>query len=264
MTTLRRFAPANLDGGPSPAMVPPPPRETKPPKPPRNLRTPPQCQMDELRTGLRTGGSRPSSGSAEPSGRAPHFPRAPSADELLGGAASGYPPEKGLAASGSDARLTGVDTPSVEDLDGSSRASSRGGGQGTPANSFGGARGSTASIASSTLMGGLASSTASTRDPSPRPGSGASMTGASSGGAAAIASAAGRPQGYDGTLGAPVTWRSRPQDADRVLRNSGQGGGHLKCRRSNLAKIREIQGLPPRAMKAGPGSLLSSPAVSAR
>lgn len=253
MPVLRRFAAAGPLGEASPPAVPPPPRETKPPKPPRSLRTPPQCQMD----GIRTGG-RDLAGGSSGSSRAPNFPPAPSATDYAG---AGYPPEKELTASGSDAHLQlGAGSPLAEEMDGSSRASSRQGGQGTLG--FGGGRGSTASVGSSSVHGvgggGAASSTASTRDPSPRPGSGTSMTGSGSAERGRAHERASEPRGFDGSMGAPVTWKTRPQDADTLLRNTGQGGRHLNCRRSNLAKIREIQGLPPKAAKSVPGTLLSS------
>eukprot|EP00929_Paragymnodinium_shiwhaense_P037187 TRINITY_DN19856_c0_g1_i1.p2 TRINITY_DN19856_c0_g1~~TRINITY_DN19856_c0_g1_i1.p2 ORF type:complete len:256 (-),score=28.00 TRINITY_DN19856_c0_g1_i1:55-822(-) len=255
MTTLRRFAPSGPLDAALPT-VPHPPRETKPPKPPRDLRTPPQCQADQVRAGLRDfGGAAASSSSSGDGGRAPHFPPAPTADDAAG--AHGYPPGARLKGSGSDANLRGAgDSPAVEDAEGSSRASSRAG----PLQAFG--RGSTASVASSSAgVGGAASSSASTRDPSPRPGSGAS--GASGRGRGTDRGVEQRGT-YDGQLGAPVTWKSRPQDADTQLRMHGRGAGHLKGRSSNLAKIREIQGLPPRIAKSGPGSLRSAPEASAR
>lgn len=45
-----------------------------------------------------------------------------------------------------------------------------------------------------------------------------------------------------GQLGAPVTWLFKPQDEEHRLRNDGAGSGHLKGRKANLARIREIQG----------------------
>eukprot|EP00747_Dinoflagellata_sp_TGD_P167943 gnl/TRDRNA2_/TRDRNA2_193292_c0_seq1.p1 gnl/TRDRNA2_/TRDRNA2_193292_c0~~gnl/TRDRNA2_/TRDRNA2_193292_c0_seq1.p1 ORF type:complete len:277 (-),score=44.29 gnl/TRDRNA2_/TRDRNA2_193292_c0_seq1:70-900(-) len=44
-----------------------------------------------------------------------------------------------------------------------------------------------------------------------------------------------------GVLSAPVHWKWQPQERERELRQRGMGAGHLSGRRSNLARIREIQ-----------------------
>eukprot|EP00933_Yihiella_yeosuensis_P039765 TRINITY_DN3390_c0_g2_i1.p1 TRINITY_DN3390_c0_g2~~TRINITY_DN3390_c0_g2_i1.p1 ORF type:complete len:241 (-),score=28.98 TRINITY_DN3390_c0_g2_i1:122-844(-) len=93
-------------------------------------------------------------------------------------------------------------------------------------------------------------SSASTRTPSPgsaaKPGSAGSgvLSGLNS---VSVSKSQSRPNsanaaGY-GQVSAPIRWNWKPTDSDKQLRDSGQGAGHLKGRRSNLARIREIQGL---------------------
>ncbi|CAJ1392345.1 unnamed protein product [Effrenium voratum] len=83
----------------------------------------------------------------------------------------------------------------------------------------------TASVSGATSPPDTAPSSASTRTPSPgvsRPGSG---------------------RFSDGQVAPPIRWKWQPSDRERRLRDRGEGAGHLKGRRANLAKIREIQGL---------------------
>eukprot|EP00439_Symbiodinium_sp_Y106_P085405 s529_g28.t1 len=81
---------------------------------------------------------------------------------------------------------------------------------------------------SPTLVVSLPSSSASTRTPSP-----GSLGAASSR----------RWSGAEMQVAPPVRWKWQPRDADRQLRDRGEGAAHLRGRRANLARIREIQGL---------------------
>eukprot|EP00927_Polykrikos_kofoidii_P028319 TRINITY_DN24757_c0_g1_i1.p1 TRINITY_DN24757_c0_g1~~TRINITY_DN24757_c0_g1_i1.p1 ORF type:complete len:321 (-),score=41.86 TRINITY_DN24757_c0_g1_i1:8-865(-) len=149
----------------------------------------------------------------------------------------------------------------------------------TPEMSLGGASSSGLGASSAPTSVANASSTASTRASSPagmmRPGSGASgsASGSASGGASGSASGSGVGQSLAthgassatshrgpareaaGMIEAPVRWKWRPQDMEQQKCEKGVGAGHLRGRCSNLARIREIQGLPP-----SPASPLSASA----
>eukprot|EP00913_Durusdinium_trenchii_P010136 g9504.t1 len=90
--------------------------------------------------------------------------------------------------------------------------------------------GSLASIegTSSPTWPSLPSSSASTRTPSPGLAQGAAQGRRWSG-------------QMQGQVAPPVRWQWQPSDRERRLRERGEGAGHLKGRRANLAKIREEQ-----------------------
>lgn len=111
----------------------------------------------------------------------------------------------------------------------------------------------TNSMASASPALGLSSaggSTSSTRAPSPAttgtptPGSAPASARRSPRplGLAGSASDHQRPPSVPGQLGAPASWRFKPVAVEQQLREQGLGAGHLKGRRANLARIREIQG----------------------
>mmetsp|Transcript_64531 Transcript_64531/g.183192 ORF Transcript_64531/g.183192 Transcript_64531/m.183192 type:complete len:206 (+) Transcript_64531:123-740(+) len=107
------------------------------------------------------------------------------------------------------------------------------GGPGTVATQGQGAAASAPAASSASASASVASSSASTRAPSPaalRP-------------AAVAVMRQGNVLHACGQVDAPVRWRWRPQDEEHRLREQGLGAGHLRGRRANLAKIREIQGL---------------------
>ncbi|CAE7782656.1 unnamed protein product, partial [Symbiodinium pilosum] len=81
---------------------------------------------------------------------------------------------------------------------------------------------------SPSLVMSLPSSSASTRTPSP------GSLGASS---------SRRWSGAEMQVAPPVRWKWQPRDVERQLRDRGEGASHLRGRRANLARIREIQGL---------------------
>lgn len=112
------------------------------------------------------------------------------------------------------------------------------------------------STAASAASASAASSSVSTRPPSPSPATGAAApaavatastapAGTSHRGGRSLRSVAGAaaPEGGTGQMDAPVRWKWQPLDEERRQRANGEGASHLRGRRSNLARIREIQGL---------------------
>eukprot|EP00931_Biecheleriopsis_adriatica_P033277 TRINITY_DN19319_c0_g1_i1.p1 TRINITY_DN19319_c0_g1~~TRINITY_DN19319_c0_g1_i1.p1 ORF type:complete len:189 (+),score=31.52 TRINITY_DN19319_c0_g1_i1:54-620(+) len=95
------------------------------------------------------------------------------------------------------------------------------------------------------LEASIPSSSASTRTPSPGSAAAAGR-GTSLGGLELTSHGGSRPgsaASVGGQVAPPVRWKWQPRDGDRLLRERGEGASHLKGRRANLAKLREIQGL---------------------
>jgi len=215
-------------GGSTEASPPPtpPPQQSKPPKPPRTLRVQGQSQADQVRTSLSREGT-------PPDGAVRGMPSASAsssaAAEVPNDGSSGYPP-----------------VPSAGPLPLSGRRAAA-----SAAQSVLGAQSGSGSVASSAFgtassvaTGSAAPSSSSTRTPSTEPGARLSSAGSDRVGQVRPARHVG---GSGGTVDAPVRWKWQPSltSDDQRLRYSGVGSSHLKGRRSNLAKIREIQGLPP-------------------
>jgi len=233
----------------------PPPRQTRPPRPPGVQRPQPHLQAEQCRSSLAAVGavarspsqSSDGGGGCSRSASAAQIPQSPSM--------TGYPPQAQLSsqpcqlsgAAGSEG--AGCSSSSSSSSSSSGAAGATGGGA-CENHSAGQALWPTASpapaasssscsapstSATPSASASATSSSASTRVPSP-----------ASSRVAAAGSAAARPAGAflaAGEVDAPVRWKWRPQDEEHRLRERGLGAGHLKGRRSNLAKIREIQGL---------------------
>eukprot|EP00930_Biecheleria_cincta_P028248 TRINITY_DN19703_c1_g1_i1.p1 TRINITY_DN19703_c1_g1~~TRINITY_DN19703_c1_g1_i1.p1 ORF type:complete len:231 (-),score=31.32 TRINITY_DN19703_c1_g1_i1:84-776(-) len=205
----------------------PPPNQLRPPRPPGTQRPQPHIQglQSESRSSSRPGNREGHSLSASQS--------SDSGAKALGQQERGYPLH---LPAGTQGRLLSQHSTEME---------------GRPTEAHGWPVSSSASGASTSpaAVASMPSSSASTRTPSPGAGiaSNGLVFGALSGLTAATAAATGgRPRSAPmaaGQVAAPVRWKWHPQDADRDLREKGQGASHLKTRKANLARIREIQGL---------------------
>lgn len=233
---------AGSDVLPTPPQTPPPGALARPPRPPSGGVSVGQRPVAQIPGELRANLSHGNSPSNTPStGRSPRLLSSQGSD--AGGGLFGEP----LANRGPVAtspltlapRGSGTNDGSVSRGIGSGRS---GGGRGGSSH----ATSSQDSAAASAASASVASSSASTRAPSPAP--------------APIAQAAGHGMQVSqrapsqqvttsaadmdtGQLRAPVRWNWKPQDVEHQQRERGVGAGHLRGRRSNLARIREIQGL---------------------
>mmetsp|Transcript_7124 Transcript_7124/g.19134 ORF Transcript_7124/g.19134 Transcript_7124/m.19134 type:complete len:224 (-) Transcript_7124:41-712(-) len=219
-TTSVRSSPPRGLGADMDVAVPTPPPQTRPPRPPGVQRPLPHLQSDlraqraEAEYIASGGGSRPSSGEG------PRSARSARSQQSQPSSAAG---SSGLPVGGARELVQAQRAAAHAALEARHASGSRGYPQ-QPAQS----------ALAAAPAGSPRASAASTRAPDETSAGSSSSRNASRPGSA---------HNSGGSMDAPVRWKWQPQSEDQSLRRSGLGAGHLRGRRANLAKIREIQGL---------------------